>query len=65
VGRKLIEAPLLRLQIIGGQEDPFLYTIGWDQSIQRGEVRGYEQGEASFDNRIYCCGPTSASTWCS
>jgi hypothetical protein len=44
--------PLPRLQIVGGQEDPFLYTIAWDQSIQRSEVRGYEKGEASFDNRI-------------
>ncbi len=49
---KLIEMPLRRLQIIGGQEDPFLYTIAWDQSIQRSAVRGYEKGEASFDNRI-------------
>jgi hypothetical protein len=44
--------PLPRLQIVGGQADPFLYTIAWDQSIQRSEVRGYEKGEASFDNRI-------------
>lgn len=49
---KLIEMPLPRLRIIGGQEDPFLYTIGWAPSIQRSEVRGYEKGEASFDNRI-------------
>ncbi len=49
---KLIEMPLPRLQIVGGQEDPFLYTIGWDLSIQSGAVKEYQQGGGSFDNRI-------------
>jgi 5-methylcytosine-specific restriction endonuclease McrA len=49
---KLIQMPLPRLQIIGGQEDPFLYSIGWDHSIQRGAVKQYQQGRGWFDNRI-------------
>ncbi len=49
---KLIEMPLPRLQIIGGQEDAFLYTIGWDPSIKRGAVKEYQEGGGSFDNRI-------------
>ena len=60
---KLIQMPLPR-QVIGGQEDPFLYSIGWDQDIQRSAVSGYEKGAVAFDNRILC-GPASASTWCS
>jgi 5-methylcytosine-specific restriction endonuclease McrA len=50
---KLIEMPLPRLQIIGGREDTFLYTISWDQSIERQVVREYQQRKRSvFNNNI-------------
>lgn len=50
---KLIEMPLPRLQIIGGRQDTFLYTIGWAQGVWPPEVRTYQRREnSSFDNRI-------------
>lgn len=44
---KLVEMPLPRLQVIGGQAVPFLYVIGWDTRITRRQFRSND-----FDNRI-------------
>ena len=50
---KLIEMPLPRLQIVGRQEDRFLYQIGWDSAVKSSTVRAYQAGERdAFDNRI-------------
>jgi len=50
---KLIEMPIPRLQIIGREEDRFLYEYGWSQTIPRREVAAYQRGSAStFDNRL-------------
>jgi len=50
---KLIEMPIPRLQIIGREEDRFLYQYGWSQTITRREVAAYQRGAAStFDNRL-------------
>jgi 5-methylcytosine-specific restriction endonuclease McrA len=48
----LIRYPLLLLQVVGGREDPFLYTLGWDRSVRQGEVAAYQRGAGAFDNRI-------------
>jgi hypothetical protein len=55
VGRvewKLIEMPLLRLQVMGFIERPFIYEINWDSRIQRRDVATYLAGGGGFDNRI-------------
>ena len=56
VERVLIEMPLPKLQRVGTTNDPFLYSIAWDDQGRRparGEVRKYQQGErSSFDNRL-------------
>lgn len=44
---KLVEMPLPRLQIIGGQPRPFLYQINWGPDIRRRHFKSSE-----FDNRI-------------
>jgi len=44
---KLVEMPLPRLQIIGGQLRPFLYQINWGTDISRRHFKSNE-----FDNRI-------------
>lgn len=50
---KLIEMPLPRLQRIGGEHDPFIYQIGWDESIRQRVVTEYQRGGGgSFDNRL-------------
>jgi 5-methylcytosine-specific restriction endonuclease McrA len=51
----LILMPLPRLQIVGQQENRFIYEIGWDTTIggKRRAVTEYQQsGSGSFDNRI-------------
>ncbi len=51
---KLIEMPLPRLQMIGNQEDRFLYTIRWDQKIPQRVVTRYQRERSGpFDNQIY------------
>lgn len=59
---KLIEMPLPRLQVVGGEEDRFLYDLSWGLERRRGgskvtvsraEVRRYQRGEAGgFDNNL-------------
>jgi 5-methylcytosine-specific restriction endonuclease McrA len=50
---KLIEMPIPRLQIIGREEDRFLYEYGWSQTISRREVAAYQRRTTStFDNRL-------------
>lgn len=50
---KLIEMPLPRLQTIGNETLPFLYTIGWSKGIDQKIVTRYQRdGSGPFDNRI-------------
>ena len=50
---KLIEMPLPRLQRIGRQVEPFVYSIAWDEGIQRARVAAYQEGDAAaFDSGI-------------
>lgn len=50
---KLIEMPIPRLQVLGREEDRFLYDYGWDQSIRRSAVTAYQSGSRdAFDNRL-------------
>lgn len=50
---KLIEMPISRLQLLGRQEDRFLYEYNWTQSVRQSSVSGYQRGTASgFDNRL-------------
>jgi hypothetical protein len=50
---KLIEMPLPRLQRIGRQLEPFVYSIAWDKGIQRARVVAYQKGDAAaFDSGI-------------
>ena len=44
---KLAEMPLPRLQRVGNQTDPFLYSIGWDETITR---RTFERDD--FDRSV-------------
>jgi hypothetical protein len=44
---KLVEMPLPRLQVIGGERDPFLYVVNWDESIRRSRFASRD-----FDNVI-------------
>lgn len=49
----LIEMPIQRLQIIGQEEDRFLYQYYFDKRTSRGRVERYQRGEpGTFDNRI-------------
>jgi hypothetical protein len=50
---KLVEMPLPRLQTMGGQSAPFVYTINWDDSITR------RRFDADFDNLIRFVEPAS------
>lgn len=51
---KLIQMPLPRLQRIGKQDIPFIYSINWDDSIKQGHVSRYQKGlTTDFDNIIY------------
>lgn len=43
----LVRYPLPKLQRIGGTVDPFIYQIGWDDHVTRGEFTS-----EAFDNRI-------------
>jgi hypothetical protein len=50
---KLIEMPLPRLQTIGNEAVPFLYTVAWTSQVSPAEVRRYQDtGGGDFDNRI-------------
>jgi len=50
---KLIEMPLPRLQTIGKEIVPFLYTINWTAQVSAADVRRYQEtGGGAFDNRI-------------
>jgi hypothetical protein len=50
---KLIEMPIPRLQVLGGQEDRFLYGYNWSQGIRRSAVSAYQRGlRSDFDNRL-------------
>lgn len=50
---KLIEMPLCRLQVIGRDEDAFLYRYNFSRGATRGSVQRYQRDEASeFDNRL-------------
>lgn len=49
----LIRYPVLLLQRVGGVQERFLYDIGWDEGVRRGDVRRYQAGKPSdFDNRL-------------
>lgn len=50
---KLVEMPLPRLQIIGGEEDRFLYEYGFTKEISKRAVNEAQQGAShGFDNRL-------------
>ncbi len=50
---ELVRQPLPLLQRVGGGEERFLYTIGWDQHVRKSTFNVYKQGGGgSFDNRI-------------
>jgi len=50
---KLIEMPIPRLQVLGGQEERFLYEYNWTRDIRQSTVSGYQRdGRPSFDNRL-------------
>ena len=50
---KLIEMPLPRLQVVGREAVPFLYTINWTAAVKPQDVRVYQEtGGGAFDNRI-------------
>ncbi len=48
---KLIEMPIPRLQVVGREEDRFLYEYGWDQRVRRADVAAKQRDRSSsFDN---------------
>jgi len=50
---KLIEMPIPRLQVMGGEEDRFLYDYRWTTSVARSTVGGYQRGyTGAFDSRL-------------
>jgi hypothetical protein len=50
---KLIEMPIPRLQVLGRQEDRFLYEYNWPRDIRRSTVTRHQRGAGSgFDNRL-------------
>jgi hypothetical protein len=50
---KLVEMPIPRLQVLGREEDRFLYEYHWDQGIRHSVVAAYQCGEpGTFDNRL-------------
>ncbi len=57
IERTLIKMPLPRVQVIGGQEDRFIYDIAWrkgDVDRMQKEVTRYQKDAGgSFDNRIH------------
>ena len=59
---KLVEMPLPRLQIIGGEEDRFLYEYGFTDKTTRREVDLYQKGKShGFDNRLLFAPGVSAA----
>lgn len=59
---KLIEMPLPRLQIIGREEDRFLYEYSFTRDTPRIEVDRYQLGkESTFDNRLMLLEGVSAA----
>jgi hypothetical protein len=44
----LVQMPLPKLQRVGRQVDPFLYEIGWDDRVQRGDFTR----SSGFDNLV-------------
>src|SRR5262249_55173226 len=51
---KLVEMPLPKLQVIGGQEDRFLYEYGFSRHMENSKpLQRYWEGQTSgFDNRL-------------
>ncbi len=50
---KLIEMPLPRLQVVGGEENRIIYDINWGQDIHSKTVCNYQHDlDLVFDNRI-------------
>ncbi len=50
---KLIEMPIPRLQVLGREEERFLYEYNWTREVRRPDVTGYQKGAtADFDNRL-------------
>jgi hypothetical protein len=59
---KLVEMPLPRLQVIGGEEDRFLYEYGFTMKTTKREVDQYQQGNSRiFDNRLLLAPGVSAA----
>lgn len=49
---KLIEMPIPRLQVLGRQEDRFLYEYNWTQTIRKSTVTTYQRVNTGFDNCV-------------
>jgi hypothetical protein len=50
---KLIQMPIPRLQVLGRQEDRFLYAYNWALDIRQSTVTGHQRGTPTgFDNRL-------------
>ena len=50
---KLVEMPIPRLQVLGRQEDRFLYEYNWTQDVRHTSIAAHQRGTASdFDNRL-------------
>jgi len=50
---KLIQMPIPRLQVLGGQEDQFLYRYNWTRTIKRSTVSAYQrQRPFAFGNKL-------------
>jgi hypothetical protein len=50
---KLIEMPIPRLQVLGRQEDRFLYDYNWTKDIRRSTIVRYQREQPHvFDNRL-------------
>lgn len=56
---KLIQMPLPKLQRVGGEVRPVLYTIRWEDAVRRGPVAAYQKQlrlggpSGEFDNRLH------------
>src|SRR5262249_43893471 len=49
----VIQMPLTRLQMMGQQDNRFIFDFHWNRSIQCREVELYAKGRSStFDNRV-------------
>jgi len=50
---KLIEMPIPRLQVLGREEERFLYEYNWTRDVRRSGVTSYQkETDADFDNRL-------------